>query len=191
MVDRVYSTISLFGTLSRYLCSIHNLCQSMAESFCRHQGARYCADQWQTHCHSSLGRGSVEVLPPPDLDAQAGDPFLRSGNNDSNGCTDELRVSLLKFSPDGCDIVVVGTHGEILCLDSLSAATLWSIPAHLERLRQAHLCMSNEGSRVPELLLVEEHGWVCSWFCLSQPPWSLGSFHMLLHMHSLPYLTGT
>lgn len=117
------------------------------------------AAQPQTSSHSSKGHGSIEVSPSSDHEVHE-DPFIRSMNDDSKGNVHLFQVSTLKFSPDGCDIMVVGSHGEILCLDSLSAATLWSIPPHLDQLREAHLCMSTQASKVPELLLVDEYGLV-------------------------------
>lgn len=81
-------------------------------------------------------------------------------NDENKKVASTFEIALLQFCPDGSNIVVVGTHGEILCLDSLSAAILWSIPAHLDQLAKAHMCTSVQSARIPELLVVEESGWV-------------------------------
>lgn len=73
-----------------------------------------------------------------------------------------FEVAVLEFSASGGEILIVGTHGEIACLDSLSSARIWSIPAHLEQLKRAHIVTSSQSSLIPEFLLVDEYGLVRS-----------------------------
>jgi hypothetical protein len=71
-----------------------------------------------------------------------------------------LNTCMLEFSHDGCEIIIVGSHGEIICLDSLSAATIWAVPGHLLPLQRAHLRKVAAMAHAPELILVEEDGLV-------------------------------
>ena len=121
----------------------------------------HAAQSQQTQVHSCKGHGSIEVAPvSDDHQAQQEDAFIRSLIDENSKSVQLFQVSVLQFSPGGCDILVVGTHGEILCLDSLSAATLWSIPAHLDQLKRCHVITSSHNSQIPELVLVDEHGLV-------------------------------
>lgn len=71
-----------------------------------------------------------------------------------------LHVHDVAFVSDGCDILFAGVAGELICIDSVSGATIWSLPAHLHKLQRVHFCMSGTALHVVDIILVDADGLV-------------------------------
>ena len=75
------------------------------------------------------------------------------------GAVDVVDVA---FVSDGCDVLVAGSAGELICVDSVSGAIMWSVPAHLHNLQRAHICASPTTFHVADAVLIDSEGLVRS-----------------------------
>lgn len=115
-----------------------------------------------TNLHSYKSHYAVELASSATAATAAAPPHAEDsvcviGPEDKEN---QLQVVLMEYSREGCEVVIVGSRGEILCLDSLSAATIWAVPGHMIRLQQAHLRKAAGMPHVQEVVLVDEDGLV-------------------------------
>lgn len=71
-----------------------------------------------------------------------------------------LTVLHASFVSDGCDILLAGSAGELICIDSVSGAVIWDVPAHLHRVQRVHICKSPSTLHIPHVILVDTTGMV-------------------------------
>lgn len=121
--------------------------------------SKRCAEGRREHCrHESrdlidtegteLGHGSQ--CDSASSASQEGD--------DSEATT--FKVVDVSFISDGCDILFAGVAGELLCLDSVSGAIIWSVPAHLNKLQRTHFSLPTTTPHVADTILVDKNGLV-------------------------------
>lgn len=121
--------------------------------------SRRCAQGRREHCRNE----SRDLL---DIEGtELGQGFQCDLASSASQEQDESEATTLKvvdvtFISDGCDVLFSGVAGELLCVDSVSGATIWSMPAHLNRLQRTHFSLPTTTLHVVDAILVDTNGLV-------------------------------
>eukprot|EP00892_Ulva_mutabilis_P007601 jgi/Ulvmu1/5212/UM022_0005.1 len=125
---------------------------------------------WSPHCAHGrrqhiIGR-SNELLESEGIevgDACTINPTPSGSQTGDSADAAALEAVDVAFTSDDCDILFVGSSGELLCVDSVSGATMWAVPAHMRTLQQSHVSASPSTMHVVEVVLVDSDGLAVRW----------------------------